>query len=167
MSEIWVVDTSSILEVRRRIPGPSLRGVYSKLTNLVENDQLVFPIQVFRELEYYYKNSPQGSDLPYEWAMTNKKRATRYKTDYQILRNILQHPQVGNVVDHNKVGGAEEADPYVLSLAFQLKDEYEVTVLAEEIRDRSDKISINTACGLLRLVPLRMGAFLNQRGIWP
>ncbi len=168
MNEIWVLDTSSILEVRRRIPKEKQDGVFSDLTKLVKSDTLVFPIQVFKELERFSLSNAnaKSKDLPFEWTKLNKERATRHNIDYQKLRIILQHPQVSKIVDPDKIGGEEEADPYVLCLAYQLLETHGITVLTEEVKDRPDKISMNTACGLLRLVPLRMMAFLGQQGIW-
>jgi hypothetical protein len=37
----------------------------------------------------------------------------------------------------------------------------------EERKDRPGKMSLNTACGLLRLYCLSMEPFLAQQGIWP
>jgi hypothetical protein len=44
--------------------------------------------------------------------------------------------------------------------------EKEVGILTEERNDQATKLSMNTACGLLGLVCLRMRAFLHQEGIW-
>lgn len=83
-----------------------------------------------------------------------------------MVKEILAHPQVSRVVDPDKAG-VEEADPYVLALAVYLKREgYDVTVLTEETKNRPDKLSMNTACGLLRLWCLSIEPFLVERNIW-
>jgi hypothetical protein len=88
--------------------------------------------------------------------------ATRHGTDFELVRRVLA--KVPTVLDPDKPGGADEADPYILGLALNLKDKgHEVTVVSEERKDRPDKMSLNTACGLLRLycVPL-MGLLRDQ-----
>ena len=42
----------------------------------------------------------------------------------------------------------------------------EAIVLTEERRDRPDKISMTTACGMPRIHVLPMEAFLREKGIW-
>lgn len=166
MTEIWVADTSSIIEVRRRVQRQKQRSVYNALTDLVNADLLVYPKKVVDELERMCLPNSENVDLPLEWAEHNRARATRFPIDYNVLKEILAHPQVCKVLDPDKVG-VEEADPYVLTLAKQLAyDGYDVRVLAEEVKDRPDKISINTACGHLRLISLRMAAFLGEKEIW-
>lgn len=73
--EIWVVDTSSILEIRRaegkgqiQIPKAKQAGVYDRLSGLVDAGILVFPKQVLKELERQTaKITAKGKrDLPYE-----------------------------------------------------------------------------------------------------
>ena len=164
MDELWVADTSSIVEVRRIVRRQDQDGVFRALSQLVNDDVLIYPVQVVKELERY-KGGGSGQDRPYEWVKENQEHATRHGTDFESLKAILEHPQVRQIVDPDKIG-VEEADPYVLELAARFRETYAVTVLTEEIRDKPAKLSMNTACGLLRLVPLRMGAFLVQQGIW-
>ena len=123
-------------------------------------------MEVVKELERNSNPNSAEPDRPCEWAKSNRELATRHGTDYAALKQILSHPQVRRVVDQDKIG-VEEADPYVLALAYKLRETHNVTVLTEETRDRPDKLSMNTACGLLKLVSLRMEAFLEDRGIWP
>jgi len=66
-----------------------------------------------------------------------------------------------------KTTGADEADPYVLALALKLSsDGHQTTVITEERKDRPQKMSLNTACGLHRLVCVPIMAFLASRGLW-
>lgn len=166
MDEIWIVDTSSVIEVRRRVPVKMQDQVYEQLTALVNTNVIVYPVQVFDEIKRFSNLNSGKPDRPYEWISHNKDHATRNGTDYNILKNILEHPQVRRVVDPDKLG-VEEADPFVLALACNLRDTYLVRILSEETKDRPDKISIYTACGHLRLVSMRMEAFLQEQGIWP
>lgn len=105
-------------------------------------------------------------DPIYRWAKKNQAKATRHGVQFGMVKEILAHPQVSRVVDPDKAG-VEEADPYVLALAVYLKREgYDVTVLTEETKNRPDKLSMNTACGLLRLWCLSIEPFLVERNIW-
>lgn len=166
---IWVIDTSSIIAVRRiipAVPARQRRSVFSQLDGLVADGSLVYPIQVVKELGQYTSAPATSPDLPYQWAKKNQLRATRHGRQYTVLKEILAHPQVKSVVDPDKIG-TEEADPYVLALAVYLKSDHVVTVLTEERKDRPDKLSMNTACGLLQLFCLSMEAFLAHVRIWP
>lgn len=162
----WVVDTSSIIAVRRLVPRVNQPTVFGKLDTLVTSDSLVYPAQVVDELERYSDTSSGNPDLPFQWAKRNQARAIRHGPQFEKVKEVLAHPQVRNIVDPDKAG-VDEADPYVLGLAMYLKDQGEVTVITEERRDRPGKLSLNTACGLLRLYCLSMEPFLMQQGIWP
>jgi hypothetical protein len=75
--------------------------------------------------------------------------------------------EVPDVIDPDKTG-SEEADPHVIALALFLADEeYAPAVVSEERRDRPDKISIATACGILGISCMPLRAFLRRHGIWP
>lgn len=164
MDELSVADTSSIIAVRRIVNTRHQDRVFKALSKLVNDDVLIYPVEVVKELERYTGNVSRH-DRPYQWVKMNQARATRHGTDYESLKAILEHPQVRRIVDPDKTG-VDEADPYVLELAYRFRETHAVTVLTEEIRDKPAKLSMNTACGLLRLVPLRMEAFLVQQGIW-
>lgn len=163
-SEFWVLDTSSLLQVRR-VARTDQRRVFDELGSLVSDGQLVYPVQVVEELKRYSPSTPGSPDLPYEWARRNRSRACRHGIQFAMVKTVLDHPLVRNIVDPDKVG-VEEADPYVLGLALFLRGQGELTVLTEETRDLPGKLSMSSACGLLRLVCLRMEPFLAQRGIW-
>jgi|SRR6266850_4920852 len=165
-SEIYVIDTSSILQVRRTVPKTHLAEVLERLDALVEVGAVVYPTEVVKELERFSNPDPTTPDRPLEWVQKNEAKATRFGHQFETLKEILKHSQVRRVVDPDKAG-VEEADPYVLALAVHLKATYDVTVLNEERKDKPHKISIATACGLLKLLSLPMEPFLADRGIWP
>ncbi len=164
-TNLWVIDTSSIIAVREFVPRTHQKVAYDGLTDLVTKGALTYPKQVIDELSRASNPNPSGPDMPLEWAKKNQAQATRYGTRFDLLRQILDHSQVKNVVDYEKIG-VEDADPYVLELAVHLKEQGDVTVLTEDRRDRPDKLSMNTACGLLKLLCLPMELFLAQQGIW-
>lgn len=164
---VGVIDTSSIIEVRRIVPKPEQKRVFQALSGLVDKGQLVYPIEVVAELERYSDPNSTNPDLPYKWTKENQRVATKHGPQLSHLKNILSHPQVRLIVDPDKTG-VEEADPYVLALAAYLQEKgYEITVITQETKDRPDKLSMGTACGLLRLPRLPLAAYLVQQKIWP
>jgi len=164
--EVWVIDTCSILQVRREPSLASRRArTYSAMAAAVKNGSLVFPTEVHGELDRGRgKLSPGSTDEPYEWAAKARDAATRHGTDFDVVKRVLA--KVPKVLDAEKPAGADEADPYVLALALRLKEHgHEVTVISEERKDRPDKMSLTTACGLLRLYCVPLMGFLGDQGM--
>lgn len=162
---ISVIDTSSILEIGRSFEKAVQHRIYNDLTKLVESNSLVYPPEVYDELERYSNTSKDFTDSPFEWVKKNKSLATRFGHRYEKLKEVLGHPQIHNILDSEKIG-VEEADSYVLSLALFLKQMGgQARVITEERRDRPNKLSLNTACVLLKIPCLRIDQFLIQRGV--
>jgi hypothetical protein len=165
--EVWVIDTSSVLEIRReKIPRTARSRVTRGLTALVKTGALVFPPQVLGELRHGHAMLPEDAvDEPFDWALGVEAIASRHPVDFDAVRRALA--KAPHVLDTEKTHGSDEADPYVLGLALTLKENsHEVTVVTEERKDRPDKMSLSTACGLLRLYAVPFLAFLEDRGIW-
>ena len=161
VDEIWVIDTSSVLEVRRIIPQTQHQSVYDALSAMVADGHLVFPSQVFDELKRF--KNPRKLDLPYEWAKANKYAATAFEPLYHEVKRVLSDPQLFKVLDSDKPN--EEADPYVLALAEKLSAESSVGVLTQDRMSKPSKLSLSDACGLRRIVTLTMEPFLQQQGL--
>jgi len=165
-SEIWVIDTSSIIEIKQVAPKPDWKAIFQDLTKLVTQDALVYPKQVVDELKA--GKLTRGYDRPYEWAKSNAQHAARHGPLFDELRAIMNHQTASRVVDPNKAFGVDEADPYVLALALHLKkDGHSVTVVTEESRSTPQKLSISQACGALRLYAMKVEVFLTDRNIYP
>ena len=133
------------------------------MTRLVDAGELVFPTEVDAELERFRK--PGADDPIGDWVATSKRQATRFGPQFEHVKTVLADPQTRRVVDPDK-DGVDEADPHVLALALALREKADVVVIAEETKDRPDKLSMATACGVLRLVRLPVSAFLYERNIW-
>jgi hypothetical protein len=163
--EIWVIDTSAVIEVRRGlVPRPNMQQVYDDLSAMVGDGALVFPPEVLMELEAW-SNPSSAPDLPLQWARKNEAQATRFKHPIGYWKMVMT--EAGDVIDPDKTG-ADEADPHILALSVYLTDEgFTVTVVTEDRKDRPDKISLNTACGILRVPCLPVKIFLRRLGIWP
>lgn len=162
---IWVIDTSSIIEIKRSVPNADRKKLFAKLTELVNNGTLVYPRQVVEELGRYVNPNAETKDEFFLWADSHKAKAC-IECPYDVLKEVLANPIVQRVLDTEKTG-VEEADPYVLALAAHIrKTNNDVVVITEERINRPDKISMSTACGVLRLVRLGLIPFLEQENIW-
>lgn len=167
-ADIWVIDTCSILEIRRRVPAGKLSEVYRRLGELVDEDILVFPKQVLAELERQTAEitATGRRDLPYEWAQRHAERAVRHGTDHDALRSVLSVVGVEELLDPDKKG-VEPADPYVLTLAYHLNaGGHFARVISEDRRNAPDKLALASACGLVGVPVVPVLAFLSSRGIW-
>lgn len=131
--------------------------------HLVDSGELVFPAEVDDELERF-RNAGVYDPIG-DWAALKKRRATRFGPQFDHVKRVLEDPQARRVLDPAKAG-TDEADSHVLALALALRDRADVVVIAQETRDRPDKLSMATACGVLRLVRLPVAAFLFEREIW-
>ena len=170
MPDLWVIDTSSIIEVRRptlQIPRAKQPEVFAALTELVNRDVLVFPKKVLAELERQTAAiSADRRDLPYEWARDNEVRACHHEFDYEAMTEALAVEGVGEIVDADKPG-VEPADPYVLGLAYQLRRAgRDAGVITEDRKNAPDKIGLAPAVGLVGVPSVPMRAFLLNQRIW-
>lgn len=107
----------------------------------------------------------------------NKRRASRYGTDYNALKEIMSHKIASKVIDVSKHDNVNEADPYLLELALRLKNmprlplgleslsDCVVTLITEEIKNKASKVSLSQAAGALGIPCLRMEFFLLNEGI--
>ena len=158
-----MVDTSSITEVRRRMSREDQRKVYQSLTTLVNANHLVFPVQVKNELKRWA--SPTGDDPPLQWTESVEDRAAS-NPEWATVAEVLA--QVPEVLDPDKTAGAEEADPYVLARALELKrNGRDVTIITEEKTNKPRKLSLSTAAGILKLPAVTMLPFLKSQGLLP
>ncbi len=74
--------------------------------------------------------------------------------------------RVGDVVDHEKDAGEDDADPYVLALALHLKREgLDVRIVTEDRTDRGRKMSLATAAGILGIPRVPLSGFLRAEEI--
>jgi hypothetical protein len=164
-NDISIIDTSSVLEIKRSFEKAVQHRIYSDLTKLVESYSLIYPPEVYDELERYSNTSKDFTDSPFGWVKKNKSLATRFGHRYEELKEVLGHPQIQNILDSEKIG-VEEADSHVLSLALFLKKKGDqVRVITEERKDRPNKLSLNTACVLLEISCVPIEPFLIQRNI--
>src|SRR5688500_14735389 len=93
---VWVIDTSSIVEVRRAVPVVVRKATFTGMTKLVTDGRLTYPPEVLKELE---RNAdPKAPDEQYQWAKTNAAQAHEQSTcDLEDVQAVLA--QVPTVLD--------------------------------------------------------------------
>jgi rRNA maturation endonuclease Nob1 len=139
---IWVIDTSSVIEIRRSVENSKKAHVFSQMGTLVNGGRLVFPKQVVDELER--AADTQSPDAQYKWAKQNEGKATECTPSLDEVKEVLRN--VPKVLDPDKDIGAEEADPYVLAVAVRLHAEgKDARIVTEETKDMPRKTSLRTA----------------------
>jgi Domain of unknown function (DUF4411) len=155
---IWVIDTSSIIAVRRLGLDNSRKSrVFGHMGELVLSGRLVYPKEVVEELERFV--DPRSPDEQFKWARTHEAKACARAPTLERVKEVLE--KVSSVLDPDKDSGVEEADPYILAMACQLLAEgNDVRLVTEEKADTPRKMSLNTAAGLLRLPSVPLKAFL-------
>src|SRR5437870_5234052 len=115
---VWVIDTSSIIEIRRSVPNVDRRDLFSRLSALVVEGRLKFPKQVVDELRRMAL--PDIKDPLLDWAEQVEADACSTTLGYDKVKEVLSH--VADILDPTKDSGADEADPYVLALAIVLRE---------------------------------------------
>jgi len=164
-AEVWVIDTSSIIEIRRRLPKPDQRTVYTSLTVLVTGGHLVFPVQVLKELERATNPKPGHDDLPFGWCKKVAGTAVSNPSLDSVKAVLAQVPEV---LDPDKPHGTEEADPYILARAVELKrDGRDATIITQEKTDKPGKLSLSSAAGIMKIPAVAVLAFLKSQGLLP
>lgn len=149
---IWIIDTSSICEVRRGFTNEQKPQVFNGLTNLVSAGRLIYPSLVLEELERAAKG--KAPDAQYMWAKANSSTATSQAAcSLEEAKAVLAI--VPTVLDPQKDSGADEADPYILAVAVRLReDDIDARIVTEERTDTPTKMSLNTAAGILGIPSL-------------
>ena len=70
---VWVIDTSSIIEVRRSTQKHNREQIFRKMTRLVTECRLAYPPRVVAELER--SAQPKSPDPQLAWAKQNASAA--------------------------------------------------------------------------------------------
>jgi hypothetical protein len=159
---IWVIDTSSVIEVRRSVQNDRKAEVFRRLGTLVEAGRLLYPKEVFKELERAADTA--APDAQYQWAKQYQTVAGQPKPSFDEVKGTLA--AVPKVLDPDKDLGEEEADPYVLAMAQHLRvEEKDARIVTEERKDTPRKLSLSTAAGLLGIPSVPLKSFLEYEGI--
>jgi hypothetical protein len=166
---IFVIDTSSVIEVRRLFSQANRAArerVYERLSQLVRTGSLTFPELVCEELARGHEGLADQDDAPFAWGQVNRGAAVSDAELFDDAKAVLA--AAPNLLDRDKTSGADEADPYVVGLALKhAREGRQVAVVADDRNDTPDKTSIQSACGLVGIPAMSMRAFLGHLGIVP
>jgi hypothetical protein len=158
-SEVWIIDSSSIIGVREQVSRVHERKVFGALATLTAKSQLLWPPEVTQEVE-----AALIADSAVAWIKTRRlagERRPRLDTVKSVLAKAptLVDPDIPR----------EQADPYVVALALEMGSDDlfspDVTIITEDRRDKPGKLSLATAAGLLRIPSVPLLAFLSSQGI--
>jgi Domain of unknown function (DUF4411) len=163
---LWVIDTSSVIEIKYSVPKAVRRKCLAELTRRVEASSLFYPSQVIGELGRYTDPKSTTGDSLFHWAKRNEPTACRHGLLYDESRLVLR--RIPNLIDQDKVsvGGVDEADPYVIALALELKRGFDVTIITDDVRTFPRKTALADAAGVFLIPSLTMRTFFFTEGIW-
>ena len=157
---VFVLDTSSIIQIKRIIPAREQWELAKNMERMVEKGSIVFPRQVTREI-----SGQKHTDLPEAWVhgVDSKIENSHREADPEYLEEVMDKARA--VVEYDAEG--DPADPYILALALQMRKEgKQVWVVTEDVEDRlPSKISIRTACRRLGLPMMQIEEFVEETGL--
>ncbi len=139
-----------------------------ELDKLIEAGSLVFPPEVVEELRRFIDSKEPGRpDDPLAWAERNEAKATRHGRLYDQAKAVLARVPV---VDPTRVSvdGVEEADPYVLALAVEIRRGGEdVGIVTDDTRRKPRKMALSDAAGVFHISSVTFRTFLiYEENIW-
>ncbi len=142
---ICVLDTNVLIALKNRLKPAEQWEALEYLTLLVEAGWVTFPKQVATELER--AKHPDGPGI---WAIAARRRRRYAEPSDDSMADVLG--VAPGLFDPNEE--RNQADPYVVALAYELRERYEdteVLVATENTKDQPPLVSPGTACDLLSL----------------
>ena len=158
----WVIDSSSLMDIKSKTSVDVRARLYPRLNSLASEGKLLLPREVISEMKRGAQ--PRHRDEALEWVVAREAQICGVEPTVEELRAIMQ--EVGDVVDHEKDSGEDDADPYVLALAVKLQaGGLRVRIVTEDRKDRQRKVSLTTAAGILGVPCVPLSGFLRAEGI--
>lgn len=153
-SDVWVIDSSSIIVVREQVSRAHEKKVFRALSSLADGSQLVWPPEVTQELE-----AALIADSAVAWIKARRSSGER-SPKLETVKSVLHKAPA--LVDADAT--REQADPYVVALALEIASDSlfppRVTIVTEDRRDKPNKLSLATAAGLVGIPTVPLRAFL-------
>lgn len=157
-----VLDTSALIQMLDDLSAAALFRALEECTKWVEKGDLVFPVQVERELRSF-----EVPDSITVWSAGVMDRRQHPDPDFATVKQVMANATVGKVVDWGKATKADPADPYVLAQAVEIAATGKtVCVVNEDKKDKKDgygklkKSSIHTCSAALGLASMTTTQFL-------
>lgn len=150
---IFIVDTSAVVRLKT-VPVAEQWATLQLLVSLVQQGRMGFPKQVVQE----GVDRAQHPDAPGAWLAHVAPFQQHPEPESVTLRRVLEAATLVEVTADHDV-----ADPYVVAMALELKDEgFDVVLVTHDKVDRLPvKESIATACDRLDIVHCELDAFLE------
>lgn len=134
MSSIYILDTSTWIDLFQRYPKDVFSGLWTNIENLIKKQRILSPKQVLKELE-------QGADDELtKWCKT-KNRMFLDSNSIVIGYAIEVIHNYPNLV--NPYATREEADPFIIALARSLESNLTSStpvIVTEENATKADRI---------------------------
>lgn len=163
--EIWVIDTSSLINVKELIRPGRRQEVLTKFSHLCDQGRLVFPQEVVDELKNGAKTG--RPDPPLTWAKENKRLGCRFGRCYAELSIVMNDPIAQLTPDPDQTAGEDDADPHVLATALKVASlGGHPIVVTQESRKVPPQVPLNVAAGSLGLPSINLYALLIAISIW-
>ena len=143
MPDVWIFDSSGIIDIRREIPDTRAairRELLARMAAMVDAGALCFPHQVYSEL-----TAQPTDDIFAVWAKQVRRGIRRhYAPPESIVREVLARQPL--LADARKQ--TVDADPYVVAQALAIRrDGASAAIVTRDYVDRlPHTTSIATAC---------------------
>lgn len=142
-----VIDSSSLITLKRLVPLAEQWRLLVTMGEMVENGRLAFPRQVATEMK-----AAKHPDAPGVWVAAHSGWAHHRQPSDEALAEVLA---VAQLTDPTSEAELEVADPYVVAMAWEIRDRSPTTPVMVVTEDRIDRMpakeSIVTACTRLDL----------------
>lgn len=142
-----VIDSSSLITLKKLVPLTEQWPLLITMSELVRDGRLAFPRQVAAEMKV-----AKHPDAPGVWAAAHSGWARHRQPSDEALAEVLA---VAQLTDPNSEAELEVADPYVVAMAWQIRNRSSATPVMVVTEDRIDRMpakeSIVTACTRLDL----------------
>src|SRR5260370_42275588 len=99
MAPVWVVDTSSLIQIKSSVPNEVRARTFAALTRLANDGRLLFPREVLTELKRDLANQ-RRPDAPCEWAMSAEPKACGIAPTLKGVKEVLA--KVPDILDPQK-----------------------------------------------------------------
>lgn len=127
---IYIIDTSSLIEMKNRYPKKNFPSLWEKVEELISKNRLISPLEVRKEIE-------RGDDELSKWVKNKKINRMFIEPDslqIEKAKEILKkYPFLAEVEKPDNLN----ADPYLIALALVKKERSKKELLAMKLFDKN------------------------------
>jgi hypothetical protein len=131
---IYIIDTSSLIEMKNRYPKKNFPRLWEKVEELISKNRLISPLEVRKEIE-------RGDDELSKWVKNKKINRMFIKPD------SLQMEKAKEIINKYDLAQVEKpdnlnADPYLIALALVKKERSKKELVEMKLFDK-DNVNID------------------------